>query len=256
MKVISIANQKGGVGKTTTAINVATALAALQKKVLLIDLDPQGNASTGLNVRQRSKKKGTYDVLCLDREIDDCSVKSTIPNLSLLIAAPDLAAAEIELVQRTRREYLLREKLVKQQDQYHYVIIDCPPALGLLTLNALSASNSIIIPLQCEFYALEGLTQLIQTIKRVQNTFNKLLSINGIALTMYDKRSALSEMVVNDVRKHFGPLVYDSIIPRSVRISESPSHGQPVLIYDIKSAGSYAYMRLASEIIKRESAVL
>ena len=256
MKVISIANQKGGVGKTTTAVNIATAFAALQKKVLLIDLDPQGNASTGLNVRKRDKKKGTYEVLCIDDKIENCTVKSTVPNLILLIASPNLAAAEIELVNRTRREFLLRDKLTELDDQFDYIIIDCPPALGLLTLNALNASNSVIIPLQCEFYALEGLTQLIKTIKRVQNSFNSALVINGIALTMYDKRSALSDMVVNDVRHHFGSLVYESVIPRSVKISESPSHGQPVLIYDVKSSGSYAYMRLASEILRRETTPL
>lgn len=256
MKVISIANQKGGVGKTTTAVNIATAFAALQKKVLLIDLDPQGNASTGLNVRKRDKKKGTYEVLCMDDSIEDCMIKSTIPNLTLLIASPNLAAAEIELVNRTKREFLLRDKFNILNSEFDYIIIDCPPALGLLTLNALNASNSIIIPLQCEFYALEGLTQLIKTIKRVQNSFNSALEINGIALTMYDKRSALSDMVVNDVRQHFGSLVFESVIPRSVKISESPSHGQPVLIYDVKSSGSYAYMRLASEIIRRENIIL
>lgn len=256
MRVLSIANQKGGVGKTTTAVNIATALAALNKKVLLIDLDPQGNASTGMGVLNRNSKKGTYDVLCNNLSIPECIIDSLIPNLKLLVASPDLAAAELELVQKQGREFILRESLASISDMIDYTIIDCPPALGLLTLNALAASNSILIPLQCEFYALEGLSQLIRTIQRVQGTFNPHLEVDGIALTMFDKRSALSEHVAKDVREHFGSLVYESTIPRSVKISESPSHGQPVLIYDIKSSGAHAYMRLAGEILKRQGAQL
>lgn len=256
MKIISVANQKGGVGKTTTVVNIATALAALNKKVLVIDFDPQGNASTGMGVVGRERKVGTYDVICGGRQISECLIQSPIPGLYLLVASPDLAGAEVELVYQDRREYILKERLDTFRGKVDYVIIDCPPALGLLTINALTASDRVLIPLQCEFYALDGLSQLIKTIHRVQRAFNPHLKIDGIALTMFDKRSALSELVAEDVRHHFGELVYKAVIPRSVKISESPSHGQPVLIYDVKSSGSYAYMQLAGEILQRQGGYL
>jgi chromosome partitioning protein len=251
MKIISVANQKGGVGKTTTAVNLATALAAVQKKVLLIDFDPQGNASTGVGVYEKNDKKGSYEVLCGLVSPQSAIIKTRIPCLDVLIASPDLAGAEVELVGQPKREYFLKSVLGSCQAYYDYIFIDCPPTLGLLTLNAFVASSSVLIPLQCEFYALDGLSRLVKTIQHVQSHLNPHLVLEGIVMTMYDKRSSLSDQVAQDARKHFGDLVFQSVIPRNTRISEAPSFGHPVLIYDVKSAGSLAYMRLAGEVLNK-----
>lgn len=252
MQVIAVANQKGGVGKTTTTVNVATAFAAIGQRVLLVDLDPQGNASTGLGIYDRQGTPGIYEALLGDIPISDCVRETQIPHLSILSASPDLAAGEQNLSTHERRQFLLRDILESQQALYDFIIIDCPPALGLLTINALVASHSVLIPLQCEFYALEGLSQLLDTIGRVQGFLNPYLDILGIALTMYDSRNSLCDSVASDVRSHFGHKVFRTVIPRNVKVCESPSYGQPVLIYDVKSPGSVAYMNLASEIIVRQ----
>ncbi len=251
MKIIALANQKGGVGKTTTTVNLATALAAVRKKVLLIDMDPQGNASTGLGLYGREKKKGTYDLLISEIPIKDLIIPTKIPGLDLIVASPDLSGAEIELVSIMAREFRLQQAFESQFLPYDYILIDCPPSLGLLTLNALVAAQNIIVPLQCEFYALDGLSQLFQTIKRVQARLNPSLNLFGIVLTMYDKRNALCEQVAQDVKHHFKDKVFETVIPRNIKVSEAPSHGMPVLIYDVKSVGSIAYMRLAKEILMR-----
>lgn len=250
-KIIAFANQKGGVGKTTTTINIATALAAVHKKVLLIDMDPQGNATTGLGLYGRDRKKGTYDLLLSNITLDQLTIQTKIPGLDLVIASPDLAGAEVELVSVLGREFQLQYALKKSGSKYDYILMDCPPSLGFLTLNALVAASDVIIPLQCEFYALEGLAQLINTIKRIQSRLNPSLNLFGIALTMYDKRNALCDQVAEDVRQHFKDYVFETMIPRNVKISEAPSHGTPVLIYDVMSSGSLAYMRLAKEILKK-----
>lgn len=252
MQVIAVANQKGGVGKTTTTVNVATAFAAIGQRVLLVDLDPQGNASTGLGFYDRNGMPGSYDALMGEKPIEECIRPTQIPFLSIMTASPDLAAGEQILTSHERRQFLLRDILESHQDNYDFILIDCPPALGLLTINALVASHAVLIPLQCEFYALEGLSQLLNTIERVQGYLNPYLDILGIALTMYDARNGLCDFVVCDVRKHFGDKVFHTMIPRNVKVSESPSHGQPVMIYDVKSPGSIAYMNLASEIIVRQ----
>ena len=252
MHVIAVANQKGGVGKTTTTVNLATALAAIGQRVLLIDLDPQGNASTGLGVYDRANQSGVYEALLEEKSVASCVQKTQIPFLDIITASPDLAAFENDLAQVDRKQFRLRDAIEEQQDSYDYVMIDCPPALGLLTVNALVASHSVLIPLQCEFYALEGLSQLLTTIERIQHHLNPYLDMLGIALTMYDARSSLCDFVVKDVRKHFASKVFRTMIPRNVKVSEAPSHGQPVLIYDVKSPGSLAYMNLASEIIAKQ----
>ncbi|CCG07699.1 Chromosome segregation ATPase [Pararhodospirillum photometricum DSM 122] len=251
-RVIAIANQKGGVGKTTTAINLATALAATEKKILIIDLDPQGNASTGLGLTAAARAQSTYQVLMGDLPAREAMRSSGIGNLWVIPAGVDLAGAELELVAEMGREFRLRMALEGQLDGLDYVLIDCPPALGLLTLNALVAAHAVMVPLQCEFFALEGISHLVKTIERVRRLFNHDLDIQGIVLTMFDRRNNLSDMVAADVRGYFGSKVYNTVIPRNVRISEAPSHGKPVLLYDLKCAGSQAYLHLAGEMIKRE----
>jgi len=250
-RLLAIANQKGGVGKTTTAINLATALAAVGQKVLLIDLDPQGNASTGLGVRRSVIRNSAYDVLFGDCEVYEAAVATKVPRLSVVPSSVHLSGAEIELVTAQDREYRLRAALRKPLP-YDYVILDCPPSLNLLTLNALVAVDSVLVPLQCEFYALEGLSHLTKTVERVRRTFNSRLDIHGVVLTMYDQRNNLTAQVENDVRGHFGDKVYKTVIPRNVRLSEAPSFGLPAIVYDMKSSGAQAYIKLASEIIKRE----
>lgn len=251
-RVIAIANQKGGVGKTTTTINLATALAAIGKRVLVIDLDPQGNASTGLGIPRAERKIGIYDVLFDGVALQDASVVSAVPNLSIITSSVDLSGAEIELVGAHQREFRLREAVSRSALEYDYVLIDCPPALGLLTLNALVAAHAVMVPLQCEFYALEGLSHLVRTIERVKRTFNPALDIHGVVLTMFDRRNNLSDMVAADVRGFFGEKVYDTVIPRNVKVSEAPSHGKPVLLYDMRCPGSQAYIHLAGEVLRRE----
>jgi chromosome partitioning protein len=250
-RVFAIANQKGGVGKTTTAINLATGLAAVGRKVLLLDLDPQGNASTGLGLASQDRGLTSYDLLLGDSALKDCVVTTLVPNLSLVPATVDLSAAELELVNAEQRTHRLRQALGEAWRDYDLVLIDCPPSLGLLTLNALIAAQSVLVPLQCEFFALEGLSQLLQTIERVRANFNPTLNIHGVVLTMYDKRNRLSEQVAADVRSCLGDVVYDTVIPRNVRVSEAPSHGKPALLYDHRCPGSEAYMRLASEMLRR-----
>ncbi len=253
-RLIAIANQKGGVGKTTTAINLATALAAVGPRVLLIDLDPQGNASTGLGIGADQRSIGTYDVLIDDASVADGIVPSIVPNLYVMPATVHLSGAELELIDVERREYRLTDALSRATLDFDYVLIDCPPALGLLTLNALVASDAILVPLQCEFFALEGLSHLMRTVELVKKKFNPELEIQGLVLTMYDKRNTLSDVVAADVRGFFKEKVYDTVIPRNVRVSEAPSHGKPVLLYDMRCSGSQAYMSLASELLRREQA--
>jgi len=251
-RIIAIANQKGGVGKTTTAVNLATALAAADKKVLLFDLDPQGNASTGLGISRQSRSVTSYEVLVGARSVTAATVATSVPHLAVVAASVDLSGAELELVAAERREYRLREALMAHALDYDYVLIDCPPSLGLLTLNALVAADAVLVPLQCEFYALEGLSHLVRTIERVKRHLNPALEIQGVVLTMFDKRNNLSDLVAADVRDHFGDKVYETVIPRNVRISEAPSHGKPVLLYDFRCPGAQAYVHLAGEVLRRE----
>ncbi|NQV83422.1 MAG: ParA family protein [Rhodospirillales bacterium] len=251
-RIISVANQKGGVGKTTTTINLATALAAIRQKVLIVDLDPQGNASTGLGIARENRECNSYHVLIGEARVEEAIIATEIPGLDIMPSGVDLSGAEIELVDLERREYRLRETLRDEAGDYDYVLIDCPPALGLLTINALVASQAVLVPLQCEFFALEGISQLVHTIERVKTAFNPGLAIQGIVLTMHDKRNNLSDQVANDVRHHFGDKVYKTVIPRNVRVSEAPSHGRPVMIYDLNCPGSKAYISLAGEVISRE----
>jgi chromosome partitioning protein len=254
-RILSVANQKGGVGKTTTSVNLATALSAIGKKVLLVDLDPQGNASTGLGIKRAGLRTSTYDVLFEDADVLETVKKTKVPGLDVLPSSVHLSGAEIELVSASRREYRLKEALRKPSG-YDYVIIDCPPSLSLLTLNALVASDSIVVPLQCEFYALEGLSHLVKTIERVQKSFNPLLEIHGVVLTMFDKRNNLSDAVASDVRKYFGDKVYKSVIPRNVRLSEAPSYGLPAIVYDMRCPGAKAYISLAKEVLRREKELI
>ncbi len=250
MIVIAIANQKGGVGKTTSAINIATAMAASGWRTLLIDLDPQGNASTGVGLGAAERDMSSYDVVVDEASISECAVQSSIPGLDLLPATVDLSGAEVELVGVEDRTHRLRQALANHQG-HDICFIDCPPSLGLLTLNALCAADTLLVPLQCEFFALEGLSQLLQTVEQVQQRFNPDLGIIGIALTMFDRRNRLTDQVSDDVRECLGDLVFEAVIPRNVRLSEAPSHGLPALIYDHSCPGSRAYMALARELIGR-----
>jgi chromosome partitioning protein len=258
LRVLVVANQKGGVGKTTTAINLGTALAAVGERVLLIDSDPQGNASTGLGVGRALRKHTLYDVLMGEKSLLQAMVKSSVPGLHLAPSDPDLSGVEMELAQDPRRSFKLRDALepLRAAGDYTYVLIDCPPSLNLLTVNAMAAADAVLVPLQCEFFALEGLSQLMRTIDLVRASLNPKLEIQGIVLTMYDRRNSLSEQVGSDVRGHFGQTVYQTVIPRNVRVSEAPSFGKPVLIYDLKCSGSQAYLKLAREVVARERARL
>jgi chromosome partitioning protein len=254
-RIIAIANQKGGVGKTTTAVNLATALAAAGHRVLVIDLDPQANASTGLGIAHAARTGGSYELLLGDRELEAAIVATAVPRLALVPSAPDLAGAELELGRQPHREYLLQRAIRSRLGGWDEVLIDCPPSLNLLTVNALVAADSVLVPLQCEFYALEGLSHLVRTIERVKRHFNPALEIEGVVLTMFDKRNNLSDLVAEDVRGHFGDKVYRTVIPRNVRVSEAPSHGKPVLIYDLRCPGAQAYVQLAGEMLRRERRV-
>jgi chromosome partitioning protein len=267
-RILAIANQKGGVGKTTTAINLGTALAAIGEEVLVVDLDPQGNASTGLGIDRRSRRYSTYDVLTGEQPLRDAIVQTAVPRLHLAPSTLDLSGLELEIGQARDRAFRLRSALAplktQQPDQtnfaqanvaqanFTYVLVDCPPSLNLLTVNAMAAAHAILVPLQCEFFALEGLSQLLKTVDQVREQLNPGLTIHGIVLTMYDARNNLSGQVVADVREFMGRKVYDTIIPRNVRVSEAPSYGKPVLVYDLKCSGSEAYLRLATEVIQRE----
>jgi chromosome partitioning protein len=255
-RVLVVANQKGGVGKTTTAINLGTALAAVGQPTLVIDLDPQGNASTGLGIDKAQRKVTTYDVLMGEAGIAEAILPTRIPGLAIVPATVDLSGAELELVGVARRNHRLKDALAEYAShgaqKFAYVLVDCPPSLTLLTVNAMTAADAVMVPLQCEFFALEGLSQLLKTIELVRANINPALEIQGIVLTMFDKRNRLSEQVEADVRSHMGDMVYKTIIPRNVRISEAPSHGLPALVYDLRCPGSQAYIKLAGELIQRE----
>lgn len=250
-KIISFINQKGGVGKTTTCVNLATFLCAYGKKVLLLDLDPQGNATTGVGVEKNLEMKTFYDIILDECVMKEAIVETNIKGLDILPSNVDLAGAEVTLVQRENREKVLKNSLKTIKDEYDYIAIDCPPSLGLLTVNALTASDSIIIPIQCEFYALEGLSQLMNTVKLVKQHLNENIEIEGVVLTMKDNRSNLINQVASEIREFFGRKVYDTVIPRNIRLAEAPSHGKPILIYDNRSTGSVAYQDLAIEFLKR-----
>ena len=257
-RILVLANQKGGVGKTTTAINLGTALAAVGEEVLVIDLDPQGNASTGLGVDRQHRQISTYDVLLGESSLAEAIVATAVPRLSIAPSTLDLLGVELEIANDKDRAFRLKRALAElavehdEERRYSYILIDCPPSLNLLTINALAGSDAVVVPLQCEFFALEGLSQLLSTVDQVKQTLNQKLSIHGVVLTMYDPRNNLANQVAADVRRFMGEKVYDTMIPRNVRVSEAPSHGKPVLLYDLKCSGSQAYLKLASEVIQRE----
>jgi len=255
-RILAVANQKGGVGKTTTAINLGTALAAIGEKVLLVDLDPQGNASTGLGVSAEDRPASAFELLLGEKTLAEVAMKTVVPHCHLVPSSMDLLGVEVELADNPRRLHRLRDALNEQTgpegEVYSYILVDCPPSLNMLTLNAMTAAQGVLVPLQCEFFALEGLSQLLRTVDQVRGALNPDLSVQGVVLTMYDPRNNLSTQVEEDVRSHLGERVYKTVIPRNVRMSEAPSFGQPALLYDHKCAGSQAYMRLASELIQRE----
>jgi len=251
-RILAVANQKGGVGKTTTAINLGTALAAAHRRVAIYDLDPQGNASTGLGIESGRRHPNGYHVLIGESTMAEAAQATLVPGLDVIPSGSDLSGAEVELVGMPEREMFLKTALSLGEPRWDYVLIDCPPALGLLTINALVAADAVLVPLQCEFFALEGISHLVRTIDRIRRAYNPRLEIQGIVLTMFDKRNRLSELVASDVRAHFGDKVYRTVIPRNVRISEAPSHGRPVLVYDTGCAGSQAYIHLAGELLRRE----
>lgn len=254
-RVITVANQKGGVGKTTTAINLATALAAIGESVLIVDLDPQGNASTGLGVDRHSRTLSSYDVVTGSATLGTAAIDTVVPGLSIVPSTLDLLGVEMEIAAAPDRVTRLKSALQAhraEENRFSYVLIDCPPSLNLLTMNSMAAADSVLVPLQCEFFALEGLSQLLQTVDQVRRTINPALTIQGIVLTMFDGRNNLANQVVDDVRAHMGETVYETVIPRNVRVSEAPSHGKPAILYDLKCAGSQAYLQLASEVIRRE----
>ncbi|ANM12839.1 MULTISPECIES: ParA family protein [Rhizobium] len=252
-RIITIANQKGGVGKTTTAINLATALAAIGERVLIVDLDPQGNASTGLGIDRRDRKLSSYDLMVGERGVAEVTLETAVPNLFIVPSTMDLLGVEMEISQQSDRVFKLRKALSSPEAMaFSYILLDCPPSFNLLTMNAMAAAHSVLVPLQCEFFALEGLSQLLETVSQVRRTVNPRLDIQGIVLTMFDARNNLAQQVVNDVRTHLGEKVYHTLIPRNVRVSEAPSYGKPAILYDLKCAGSQAYLQLASEVIQRE----
>lgn len=252
-RIITVANQKGGVGKTTTAINLATALAAIGERVLIVDIDPQGNASTGLGIDRQDRSVSSYDVLTGELGIIEAAMPTVVPGLSIVPSTLDLLGVEMEIAGAPDRVVRLRNALRDGEGApFSYVLIDCPPSLNLLTLNSMAAADSVLVPLQCEFFALEGLSQLLQTVDQVRRTINPDLSIQGIVLTMFDGRNNLANQVVEDVRAHMGNKVYETVIPRNVRVSEAPSYGKPAILYDLKCTGSQAYLQLASEVIRRE----
>ena len=252
-KIIAVANQKGGVGKTTTSVNLAAALAAEEKKVLLVDADPQGNATSGSGVPRKQSRKTLYNLLVLNELVANVVLTTELPLLWVLPADKNLAGAEVELVESANREYKLKEVLAKVKDNYDYIIIDCPPSLGLLTINGLTAANSLLVPIQCEYYALEGVTELFDTLARLRRGLNPQLTIEGLLLTMYDERTNLAAAVAQDLRDFYGSQVLRTVIPRNVRLAEAPSYGKPIILYDIRSRGAESYIQLAKEILSHES---
>jgi len=263
-RILALANQKGGVGKTTTAINLGTALAAIGERVLIIDLDPQGNASTGLGIEQSARKVSTYDVLADSAPLETAILETAVPGMAIAPSTLDLLGLELEIATDRERTFRLRKaisalhtsQITNSVDAFTYILIDCPPSLNLITINAMAAADAVVVPLQCEFFALEGLGQLLKTVDQVRQALNPNLLIHGVVLTMFDSRNNLCSQVVADVRSFMGAKVYDTIIPRNVRVSEAPSYGKPVLLYDFKSTGAQAYLRLASEVIQRERSLL